>query len=77
MSEIHLQAPQEYSFAGAAESNTNAAIKVPGADNLKADVADHVCVMESGKTVWKDTAEKARDSADLIDALLGLQEKER
>ena len=39
------------------------------------EVADHVCVLESGKTVWKDTAEKARDNADVIDALLGLQEK--
>ena len=40
------------------------------------DVADRVCVLESGKVVWKDTAEKARDSAELIDALLGLQERE-
>jgi branched-chain amino acid transport system ATP-binding protein len=40
------------------------------------DVADHVCVLESGKVVWKDTAEKAKDSAGLIDVLLGLQEKE-
>ena len=40
------------------------------------DVADRVCVLESGKVVWKDTAEKARDNAGLIDALLGLQEKE-
>jgi hypothetical protein len=32
-------------------------------------------VLESGKTVWKDTSEKARDNSDLIDALLGLQEK--
>lgn len=39
------------------------------------EVADHVCVLESGKTVWKDTADKARDNAGLIDALLGLQEK--
>jgi branched-chain amino acid transport system ATP-binding protein len=39
------------------------------------EVADHVCVLESGKTVWKDTAAKARDNADVIDALLGLQEK--
>ena len=39
------------------------------------DVADRVCVLESGKVVWKDTAEKARDNAGLIDALLGLQEK--
>ena len=40
------------------------------------EVADHVCVLESGKVVWKDTAEKAKDSAGLIDVLLGLQEKQ-
>jgi branched-chain amino acid transport system ATP-binding protein len=40
------------------------------------DVADHVCVLESGNVVWKETAEKAKDSAGLIDVLLGLQEKE-
>ena len=39
------------------------------------EVADHVCVLESGKVVWQDTAETARDSAELIDALLGLQEE--
>ena len=39
------------------------------------EVADRVCVLESGKVVWQDTAEKARDSAGLIDALLGLQEE--
>ena len=39
------------------------------------EVADRVCVLESGKVVWQDTAEKARDSAELIDALLGLQEE--
>ena len=39
------------------------------------EVADHVCVMESGKVVWKDTAEQARDSAQLIDTILGLQEE--
>jgi branched-chain amino acid transport system ATP-binding protein len=40
------------------------------------EVADHVCVLESGKVVWQDTAAKARDSAELIDALLGLQERD-
>jgi branched-chain amino acid transport system ATP-binding protein len=39
------------------------------------EVADRVCVLESGKVVWKDTAEKARDSAQLIDTILGLQEE--
>jgi len=39
------------------------------------EVADRVCVLESGKVVWKDTAEKARDSSQLIDAILGLQEE--
>ena len=37
------------------------------------EVADRVCVLESGKAAWKGTAEKARDSAGMIDALLGLQ----
>lgn len=40
------------------------------------EVADRVCVLESGKAVWNGTAEKARDSAGLIDVLLGLQEEE-
>jgi hypothetical protein len=29
-------------------------------------------VLESGKVAWKGTAEKAKDSAALIDVLLGL-----
>ena len=40
------------------------------------EVADRVCVLESGRAVWKGSAEKARDSASIIDALLGLQEKD-
>jgi branched-chain amino acid transport system ATP-binding protein len=40
---------------------------------LALEVADRVCVLESGKEVWQGTAEKARDNAGLIDALLGLQ----
>ena len=39
------------------------------------DVADRVCVLESGKDVWQGTAEKARENAGLIDALLGMQEE--
>lgn len=39
------------------------------------EVADRVCVLESGKAVWNGTAAKARDNAGLIDALLGLQEE--
>jgi len=37
------------------------------------EVADRVCVLESGKEVWQDTADQASDNAGLIDALLGLQ----
>ena len=37
------------------------------------DVADTVVVLESGKEVWKGTAEQARSSSDLIDAFLGLR----
>ncbi len=39
------------------------------------EVADQVCVLESGKSVWKGTAAEARDSAGIIDALLGLQDE--
>ena len=39
------------------------------------EVADRVCVLESGKEVWQGTAAKARDNAALIDALLGLHEE--
>jgi branched-chain amino acid transport system ATP-binding protein len=37
------------------------------------EVADNVCVLESGKDVWQGTAAEAGDNAGLIDALLGLQ----
>jgi branched-chain amino acid transport system ATP-binding protein len=37
------------------------------------EVADQVCVLESGQTVWKGSALKARNSAALIDSLLGLR----
>jgi len=37
------------------------------------EVADRVCVLESGQEVWQGTAGEARDNAGLIDALLGLQ----
>ena len=36
------------------------------------EVADRVCVLESGNEVWQGTARKARDNTALIDALLGL-----
>jgi len=39
------------------------------------EVADRVCVLESGRAVWEGTAMNARDSAGIIDALLGLQEE--
>ena len=37
------------------------------------ETADQVCVLESGRTVFKDTAEAARHAPSLIDALLGIQ----
>ena len=39
------------------------------------EVADHVCVLESGKATWIGSAERARESAGLINALLGFQEE--
>ena len=40
------------------------------------EVADRVCVLESGHDVWSGTAVEARDDSNLIDTLLGLQGKE-
>jgi branched-chain amino acid transport system ATP-binding protein len=37
------------------------------------EAADEICVLESGRTVWRGTAAEARSSAGLIDALLGLR----
>jgi branched-chain amino acid transport system ATP-binding protein len=37
------------------------------------EVADRVCVLESGNEVWQGTAENARDNPALIDKLLGLE----
>ena len=40
------------------------------------EVADRVCVLESGRDVWNGAAATARNDSQLIDALLGLQEKQ-
>jgi branched-chain amino acid transport system ATP-binding protein len=37
------------------------------------EAADQVCVLESGRTVWKGDAAQARSDADLIDIFLGLK----
>lgn len=36
------------------------------------EIADFVCVLESGREVWSGTAETARDDRTLVDAYLGL-----
>jgi len=40
------------------------------------DVADQVCVLESGHSVWQGSAAEAKNNTEMIDALLGLKEKE-
>ena len=37
------------------------------------EVADHVCVLESGRAVWQGSAADARRDPDLIDDYLGLK----
>jgi branched-chain amino acid transport system ATP-binding protein len=37
------------------------------------DVADDVCVLESGRAVWQGTAQEARQDSSLVDAYLGLK----
>ncbi len=39
-------------------------------------IADNVCVLESGRTVYQGTGEDARDNPGLIDAYLGLDRQE-
>lgn len=40
------------------------------------ETADRVTVLESGQEVWKGTAEQARSSSNMIDALRGLKPSE-
>jgi branched-chain amino acid transport system ATP-binding protein len=35
-------------------------------------IADHICVLESGSTVWQGTAEVARNDPKLTEAYLGM-----
>jgi branched-chain amino acid transport system ATP-binding protein len=39
------------------------------------DIADRVCVLESGRQVWAGSAEEARRDPDMIEAYLGLREE--
>jgi branched-chain amino acid transport system ATP-binding protein len=39
------------------------------------EAADRVCVLESGRPVWQGSSADAQDNSELIDSLLGLQEK--
>jgi branched-chain amino acid transport system ATP-binding protein len=47
-------------------------VLVEQSTQLALHVADHVCVLESGRPVWRGSAVEARNSSGLIDALLGL-----
>jgi branched-chain amino acid transport system ATP-binding protein len=38
------------------------------------EVADQICVLESGSIIWKGTSSDARDNTKMIDTLLGLRE---
>ena len=39
------------------------------------DIADRVCVLESGRAVWHGSAGEAREDPDMIDAYLGLRDR--
>ncbi len=39
------------------------------------EVADQVCVLESGRSVWNGTGSEASNNSHVIDALLGLKEQ--
>jgi len=40
------------------------------------DVADRVCVLESGRAVWQGSGSEARDDPTMIDAYLGLRHQD-
>ena len=64
-----------YEAIGELKRNGLTIIIVEQSTQLALEVADRVCVLESGNEVWKGSAEKARNSAALIDKLLGLKEE--
>ncbi len=64
-----------YKAIMALKSNGLTILLVEQSTQRALEVADRVCVLESGNAVWNGTAEKARDNAELIDAFLGLKEQ--
>ena len=66
---------QCYEAISALKKNGMTIIIVEQSTQLALEVADRVCVLESGNKVWQGAAEKARDNSALIDKLLGLKEE--
>ncbi|MGD2125582.1 MAG: ABC transporter ATP-binding protein [Desulfobacteraceae bacterium] len=48
-------------------------VLVEQSTQLALDVAEQICVLESGQVVWRGSAVEARNNAGLIDAFLGLR----
>ena len=49
-------------------------VLVEQSTSLALEVADQILVLESGRAVWKGSAEEARGNTEVIDAFLGLGE---
>ncbi len=64
-----------YEAIGELKKNGLTIIIVEQSTQLALEVADRVCVLESGNEVWQGTAANARDNSALIDKLLGLKEE--
>ena len=64
-----------YGAIAALRSDGMTVVLVEQSTKRALEVADKVCVLESGRDVWQGTAAAAREDPDLIEAYLGLKQE--
>lgn len=63
-----------YAAISALKDNGLTILLVEQSTQRALDVADQVCVLESGRAVWQGSAAEAKNNTAMIDALLGLRQ---
>jgi branched-chain amino acid transport system ATP-binding protein len=66
---------QIYAAIAALRADGIAVLLVEQSTRRALEIADQVCVLESGRPVWRGSAAEARGSQALIDAYLGLRQE--
>lgn len=66
---------QIYAAIAALRADGIAVLLVEQSTRRALEIADTVCVLESGRPVWRGSAADARGNQVLIDAYLGLREE--